>query len=473
MSAPSYYTRMFPQLARSPTTPGSIVEDGLAELGKRMKRSKGDDSGLFAGFTYLAQFIDHDLTFDITPLARAHPHAECIPNFRSPFLDLDHLYGGGPSMAPFLYEITQQPGTERFLIGKTEDDKPKDLPRNSAGIALVADPRQDENLIIAQLHVFFLERHNWLVAQLLEKKVPSAGPAGATVFERARRLLTWWYQQYAINIVRALLDKDVFKQVQKQFSSSATCKGEHFRIPIEFSVAAFRFGHSMVRDSYDYNEFHGPGKLATLRDLLNRTGMGGGIRRSLPADWVIDLERFLSFGKPPSNPANKVGPRVAGELYQLHPNTIKLFNAPLPAEEVVAKSRCDTVSEDFENMLPVRNLWRGARMGLPSGQDIAKALSLPCLTREQIADGPDTDILTDPRYEFDKDTPLWYYVLREAELSGGENLGPVGSWIVAETVLAALWSDPNSYVSVDPTLNLLGIFQQNASELFPATLFSI
>src|SRR6202040_3895584 len=123
-------------------------------------------------------------------------------------------------------------------------------------------------------------------------------------------------------------------------------------------------GHSMVRDSYDYNEFHGPGKLATLRDLLDRTGMGGGIRDVLPADWIIDLERFLSFGKPPSNPAKKLGPKVAAELYQLHPNLVKLFNAPVPVEAVIAKSQGTTPAEDFENMLPVRNLWRGARMGL-------------------------------------------------------------------------------------------------------------
>src|ERR1700720_1566188 len=151
MNAHSNYTRMFPQLARPPSTPGSTLEAGLAELGKRMKRSKSKDSSVFAGFTYFAQFIDHDLTFDITPLARAHPYARRIRNFRSPFLDLDHVYGGGPSMSPFLFEKARQPGTERFLIGKTEDNKSKDLPRNPIGIALVADPRQDENLIIAQL----------------------------------------------------------------------------------------------------------------------------------------------------------------------------------------------------------------------------------------------------------------------------------------------------------------------------------
>ena len=466
MNTSGHYTRMFPQLARQPSTPDSILENGLAELGKRMKRSTGDEGGVFAGFTYFAQFIDHDLTFDITPLARAHPHAGRIPNFRSPFLDLDHLYGGGPSQAPFLYQMAGPPGKERFLIGKTADDIPKDLPRNSAGIALVADPRQDENLIIAQLHVFFLEMHNWLIEEILGRKVQSAGPAGATEFEQARRLVTWWYQKYATSVVETLLDRIVFKRIREQFASGRGCKNGRFSIPIEFSVAAFRFGHSMVRDSYDYNQSHGTKKPATLRDLLDRTGMGGGIQPLLPAGWVMDLNRFFSFGQPPTNNAKKMGPRVAADLHQLHPNTVKLFNAPLAAEQNSVKS--DTESENFENMLPVRNLWRGARMGLPSGQDIAKVLAIPALTSKEIASGPDEDILTNKLYGFDKDTPLWYYILKEAELRGeGQRLGPVGSWIVGETIFGALWSDPTSYLSVDPNWNLTENLERDVSDILP------
>jgi hypothetical protein len=472
MSAENFYTRMFPQMARPPSNPGSKLEIGLAELGKRMKRRKSVDARVFAGFTYVGQFVDHDLTFDITPLARAHPHAELIQNFRSAFLDLDHLYGGGPSIAPYLFERTDRPGTERFLIGKTEDGKPKDLPRNPAGIAIVADPRQDENLIIAQLHVFFLEFHNQLVSALITKKLRSLGPAGGTVFDQARRLLTWWYQQFALSIVGALLDQIIVKEVRERYTSGRSRGSKQFRIPIEFAVAAFRFGHSMVRDSYDYNEFHAePRNPATLRDLLDRTGMGGGIKGRLAGDWIIDLRRFLSFGSGPSNHANVIGPHVAAELFQLHPNTVKVFNAPIPANEIRVKQR-EEDGEDFESMLPVRNLWRGARMGLPSGQDIAKALSLPMLGSDEIADCEDADLLTNPAFRFDRDTPLWYYVLREAELrGGGAHLGPVGSYIVAETLFAALWSDPNSYVSVYPEVKPLKGFFTDTAEAFIPTVF--
>jgi len=288
------------------------------------------------------------------------------------------------------------------------------------------------------------------VDELVRNEVQSAGPAGATVFEQARRLSTWWYQQFAISVVEALIDKDIFEKIRERFASRRAGEKGCFRIPIEFSAAAFRFGHSMVRDSYDYNEAHGSTtQRATLQDLLERTGMGGGVQPTLPGDWVIDLSRFLKSGASnPSNNAKKIGPRVAAGLHHLNPHTIKVFNVPCPADETAS----DTVSENPETMLPVRSLWRGARMGLPSGQDVAKALSIPPLSSDEVAAGDHKDVLTDPLYEFHKDTPLWYYILKEAELLGkGKHLGPVGSWIVGETIFGALWSDPNSYLSVDPS----------------------
>src|SRR5438477_4461574 len=122
-NAASCYTRMFPKLARSSSMPRSSSEEGLRKLGELMMDDGNPESSdvapATAGYTYLGQFIDHDLTLDITPLELALPNAEHIRNFRTPFLDLDQVYGGGPNLSHFLYEIQGPPGNERFLIGMT------------------------------------------------------------------------------------------------------------------------------------------------------------------------------------------------------------------------------------------------------------------------------------------------------------------------------------------------------------------
>src|SRR5262249_26889016 len=149
------------------------------------------------------------------------------------------------------------------------------LPRNSKGIALTGDPRQDENLIIAQLHVGFLKFHNCVMEELDKGdkgKFHSVGPAGATRFEQARRLVTWHYQ-YAVlhEFLSALIDQKVLKDLQEK-STGPTDATQPLQIPIEFSAAAFRFGHSMVRDVYNsYNQYH---ENVSLPCLLALTGSG-------------------------------------------------------------------------------------------------------------------------------------------------------------------------------------------------------
>ena len=126
-------------------------------------------------------------------------------------------------------------------------------------------------------------------------------------------------------------------------------------------------------------------------------------------------------------------------LHNLPRATVKLFNAPSP-----------TPVPYQELPLPVRTLWRGARVGLPSGQDVARALAITPLDSDQeIATGSHRDVLIE--YGFHEDTPLWYYILKEAEILGkGRRLGPIGSRIVANVVVDALRADPNSYVSISP-----------------------
>jgi hypothetical protein len=457
-----HYARMFPHLARRPSTPGSTLESGLAELGAKMTDlDQGNDGILEAGYTYFGQIIDHDLTLDITPLDFAHPHPERIQNHRTPFLDLDNVYGGGPTVSPYLYEMNGPPGNEKFVIGRTagEPCSCDDLPRNAQGIALVVDPRQDENLLVAQLHVAFLKFHNSVMDKLgTSEEVQSVGPAGGTRFQQARRFVTWHYQ-YAVvhDFVRLFLDDDLSKDVAIKCSESPIKKPPTFRIPIEFSAAAFRFGHSMARDTYGIvNENH---ENVDLGCLLALTGAGGhrnipcndpqqrSVPFALPAHWKVHWPHF--FFMPSHNQVlnhiRKIDTGVARALHDLRIEDVNKFSTA-----VVVDSQKFTSPK---NILPVRTLWRGARMGLPSGQDVAEALGIKNpITEDEIKNSSDPEtkkILLD--YRFHQDTPLWYYILKEAEIRGrGNKLGPVGGRIVADVIVAALRSDPNSYLSVDP-----------------------
>lgn len=405
------------------------------------------EGNLPAGLTYFGQFMDHDLTLDLTPLDYAHAFAEQTPNYRTPFLDLDHVYAGGPDFAPFLYEMKGAPGNERFLIGRTimkegqtELGSLNDLPRNSNGIALVGDARQDENVILAQLHVAFLKFHNFVMDELEAGRLETVGPANGTRFEQARRIVIWTYQYIVLNdFLSVLIGAETLKDIIRKASSDARCDASVFSIPLEFSVAAFRFGHSIVRDIYPYNTAHDP---ATLLELIQQTGAGRGATPALREEWVIDWTHFFFLRHTPRK-GRKIDTTVARTLHDLPLGTVELYKMSRPNHpgHLVPP----------KNKLPVRTLWRSARVGLPSGQDVAKVLVPPSdrLTPDQILAGPQRKIIH--RHKFEKDTPLWYYILKEGEaLTGGAKLGPVGSRIVGSVIVRALCADPNSHLSIDP-----------------------
>jgi hypothetical protein len=440
-ASPSHFTRMFPQLAENQSAPELGPEEGLIKLGENMKddpdsRPDPKKPPPMAGYTYLGQFINHDLTLDLTPLDQAQPDVARMSNLRTPFLDLDHVYGGGPNVSPFLYDRQSKHGEERFLIGETAPSSvggrnfpstQGDLPRNSQGIALIGDPRQDENLIIAQLHVAFLKLHNRVLDGLKRGEIKNAS---GTLFEQARRIVTWHYQWVVRHdFLREILDPRVFEQTFTDERYARKDEGD-FQIPVEYSLAAGRFGHSMVRDEYFINETH---MEASLRDDVSRlTGLRGGACPRLPAEWVISWERFFFVGSGSGlvRHSRAIDTRLAQGLHEPdQPNSPPL---------------------------PVKTLLRGKRVGLPSGQDVAHAYGLDPLNPEQIAQGPDKEILLN--FGYDTKTPLWYYILKEAELTTrGAHLGVLGSKLVADVIMAAIVRDPDSYHSIDrswiPTLH--------------------
>jgi hypothetical protein len=426
------FGRMFSGLAPLATTEADLIELGRAmtEPANLVDAPELDNKSIPSGYTYLGQFIDHDITFDTTALPERAIDPWGLRNFRTPKLDLDSLYGLGPVDQPYLYERVDA-GAERarFVIGRNAPSQdqngdaifglPNDLPRSGQGDALIGDPRNDENLIVAQLHLAFLKFHNRVAN---ERKLS---------FAEARRTVTWHYQWIVVHdFLPKLVDEAELARVVDQGPTFFQFDAEPF-MPVEFSAAAYRL-HTMIRESYDYNRVFGPGPgrlaPATLETLFNFTGFSGtGV--PVPSSWVIDWRRFFRFEDAPANSSRRLDAQLTAALSRL----------PGP--------------DDDRRRLAVKNLLRGLAFGLPSGQNVARALDLGdrVLPPGQIAEsGADGQLAAAKGYH--RQTPLWYYILKEAELlGGGQKLGPVGGRIVAEVLIGLLLGDQRSYLTANPS----------------------
>lgn len=430
------------------------VMSKLTDLGTLMNQtaaSDPDQSQIPSGYTYLGQFIAHEITFDQTKGFLANG---AIPdNDRSPQIELDSLYGGEPEVNPKLYQdYARLKVGETFL--KTRDLNhtfPNDLPRNSENKenpteALIGDPRNDENLPVAQTHVAFIKFHNEVVNRL-EK----AGCAKDKVFACARKEVVRHFHWIILNdFLPRILDQDVLIYVLGH--DIEWCKGktkEDLFMPLEFSVAAYRFGHSMVRSRYEWNSYHtsrkpinSPAKLGELFEQTSFSSNLGGSPR-LQSDWVIDWRRFYDFRDFPVHPVRETDfnfSRRIDTVFDLHLDKIANF----PHEGL----------KENQLALTTRNLLRGFTLSLPTGEEVAERLGETPLTHKQITSGPygvesatHKALLDDP--VFDGRTPLWYYILKEAELNEGNRLGKVGSRIVAETLVGLIRNSRYS-ISDDP-----------------------
>lgn len=436
-----HYSRLFPTPAR-PLSESD--QEKLIKLGEAMRYDIEREGTLTprVGYTYFSQFVGHDLTHDATPLGGPYLAPEETPNHRTPYLDLDHVYGGGPEQSPELY--CGEPGAELFKLGvTTPTGYPRDLPIEDGTVLLGdgVDRRDLDNLMLRQLHALFLKFHNEAVRQLCAKSptvigTESLGPA--RIFERAQRLVRWHYQWIVRHdLLPRILDSSVWTRQDRTAWASSRSNGA-FAIPIEFSLAAFRFGHSMVRNAYGLNCRQ---KRVTISDLMAL----GHAPSSIEDDFVIEWGRFFD-GLPGSGPVASsafIDTSIASPLHDLPPAIIRLSNT---MERAIEPPR-----------LPVRTLLRGARAKLPSGQEVADVLakqgvikSEERLTTAQLTQ--DTcnrsgSVLREVGLA--ENTPLFYYLLKEAEvLAAGLTFGPIGSYIVAAVIERALKSDPNSYLSV-------------------------
>jgi hypothetical protein len=285
----------------------------------------------------------------------------------------------------------------------------------------------------------FLKFHNKVVDMLEGGPNP---PPASEIFDAARQIVVWHYQWLVLHdFVERLTEKGIVAKILHEGRRFYRFKTTPY-MPVEFSGAAYRLGHSMVREEYSHNRVFRPGGVApgSLQLLFSFTGKSGGIIgdlapnpptgplpvRVLPSDWIIDWRRFFDFKTPAQanfefNHSRKIDPFVVPALHTL------------PGEN--GKSA----------VLPFRNLRRGVMLGLPSGQDVARHMRIKPLTRAQLSSGPDGAIAA--THHFDEETPLWYYILKEAQVkTGGLRLGPVGARIVAEVFIGIVHGDHESYL---------------------------
>ena len=440
---PGMFGRMFPTLPPLKASDAKLQALADAMVDANPGDPNGNNPNIPAGFTYLGQFVDHDITLDLTSLGDKEKDPLGIENFRTPSLDLDCVYGLGPDGSPHLYARNPAAGNKhgpKLLIGKTfnsgEGDFRNDLPRSPEGFALIGDHRNDENLLVAQTHLAFLKFHNTVCDML--SNGPNPPP---DIFKQARQTVTWHYQWMVLHDwVERLTEPGIVTKILHDGRKFYRFKKIPY-MPVEFSAAAYRLGHSMVRQRYAHNKVF---PAADFSLLFAFSGLSGGIIGDLapspptpppntafprlPSNWIIDWRRFYELGASGGaavnlTPSRKIDPLLVQSLHALPGNG---------------------------GNLAFRNLKRGVNLGLPSGQNIAKHIKAKNpLTPDEIASDSNgsTDGAAAKQQGLHTATPLWYYILKEAKVRHqGERLGPVGSTIISEVFVGLVHGDHNSYL---------------------------
>jgi hypothetical protein len=453
---------LFPELQNDPANllpEARVTRDNLILLGQTMRDVSGNstdgDSNIPAAYTYFGQFVDHDITLetvsatlqqltspDLAPLPLQEIE-DNIENVRTATLDLDSVYGlpaQRRNAKMIIGKVTKLNGTGKPSLrppGKGDDNDLLREPRSGDiehdRAALTGDPRNDENTIISQLHLAFLKAHNALVAS-------------GKRFKRARKLLRQHYQFIVLHdFLKRIADPEIVDDTINNGNRVYDAMANPFFMPLEYSVAAYRFGHSMVRSDYDFNlNFNTSGEPgtfpATLQLLFTFTALSGDLGEfdTLPDNWIIEWQNFVDVGQP-FNKARLIDTKLVEPLFELR----NVDGSPLPGDGA---------------RLAVRNLLRGYLLRMPTGQAVARALreklsgvrDIPVLTSDEIIAGAASDeqaqVLQDSG--FLERTPLWYYILVEAAaLGNAQHLGPVGSTIIAEVLVGLVRRSENSILS--------------------------
>jgi hypothetical protein len=454
------FTRMFPDLPPF-APPTDAVREQAKKLGEKgglmdpmdnltdpiqsitnptvFSPNNPDNPNMTAGVTFLGQFLDHDLTLDAKSPLLEPSNPKKTTNFRTAAFDLDSVYGSGPEESPELYDVSSGdikmrvdplPGAEDVSRNRASRF---DLPRDSNNNALLGDSRNDENVMISQLHVAFLRFHNAVIDRLRADH-SYADLSAKKIFKLAQRQVRWHYQWIILHEFLPLtIGQERVDDILHNGLRFYEVDKRNPKIPIEFSVAAYRFGHSQIRPSYraNFGPTGGSPFFAFIFDDTEENNKGGdpndlrGGKRA--ARRFVDWQTFFNFDDGNFRNNKKIDSKLSSIMFLL-PGS----RGPAPG-----------LPSDGVQSLASRNLIRNVNFGVPSGQAIARKMGLPMLTPTELVD------LTP--FGMERSTPLWFYILKEAELmENGLRLGPVGGRIVGEVFIGLLKADASSYLATQP-----------------------
>jgi len=429
-----------------------------------------------SGYTYLAQLAAHDLVSNVAPLPRpGDPASFFARDFRAGRLILDTIYGGGPLATPQPYAVAGNYYRQRYALrlgygplsensadlanGPNTNRPARDIGRvacpyltDPAGPAaacalaaaprtdaLLADPRNDDHVIISQLSALFHEFHNIVYAKLL------ANDGGVTDdftayrrFLEARKVVTVVYRRVIVeDLLRRLLEPGVYDRYKnasypKDFLDGA----DDCRVPVEFSHAAYRFGHVMVRFSYTLNDKRKNGssiETAAIEEILDRSSARRPTKLPLACTWLVDWSRFFDLGDEQSlNLSRRIAPDVGG--------------GTLPGDSYFANE------ENRQGGLFLRDLIRGTDAGIRTVDSLIAKLPAAERARSRLLNEPayregeirrwlgqgTNQFSNDELDSLSRDPPLFFFVLFEAaQCQNGERLGILASTILAEVFFAA------------------------------------
>lgn len=465
------FGRLFPQLTGSTTSIeilrhlGAPSNDTSSPAYMEDSQFRGTDNNaeIEVGQTYVGQLLTHDISKDITSVIGETIEPRKIKNGVTPWIDLDTIYGSRQNKA------ARNPNNRAKLLLGNNIGNERDYPRDANGHAVIVDRRNDENNNLAQLAPVLIAFHNKMVDELTA--------AGFTnqrrLFNKAKELTIAHWQSivlydYLPNFIEQPLIDDILNNGALFYKNKLAKKGV---IPVEFAMAAHRFGHSIVRGRYTLNSNFERVRLFPLSAAELTRNLLGGV--PIPSERQIGWSRFFKInGSVPgdiNDPVDQFNGLQVGRIIDrlvARPMLRLPFGGPGLPDFVLDTE--NTVAGMPTISLAALSLLRGNATGVPSGQAVATAMGVTPLENVQF-DICDSGLIADNCEIFLQEsieTPLFIYLTEEARIqNGGAKLGEVGGRIVGEVILGLLEHDRKSILRKNFVSHINGSKQFSMAEM--------